>query len=222
MRAIYLAAAAALLLGTTASNAAQITGEYLESRTCDVYTGPCFANAEMDLAGKEAVMAWKVDRGSWKGVSLDGLGVALAITAQGTLGDDGIFGMKAGRVKAVLMVDKKASPQQREALIAFVKDSAPEFTKEIAAVHVVPIELKNDHLEGKGLFTAGKLAKIETRALTKGDCVCTNEVVYYQPLTKVQDFSPAYSKTISFQGKGLNNRWTTNAIRSSFLATFRK
>ena len=38
-----------------------------------MWTGPCFANAEMGLAGKEAVMAWKVDQGSWNDVKLDGL-----------------------------------------------------------------------------------------------------------------------------------------------------
>jgi hypothetical protein len=47
--------------------AAEISGEYLEARTCDVYTGPCFANGEVGIAGKEAVMAWKVDEGKWAG-----------------------------------------------------------------------------------------------------------------------------------------------------------
>jgi hypothetical protein len=71
--------------------AAQITGEYLEARTCNVYTGPCFANAEMSLTGKEALMAWKVDKGTWNDVKLDGLGAALILHAQGTLGYDGVF-----------------------------------------------------------------------------------------------------------------------------------
>ena len=69
---------------------------------------------------------------------------------------------------------------------------------------------------------AQKIAKIETRKLTRTDCVCTNEMVYYQPLTEVRNSSPAYSKTLSFQGKDFDNRWTTHNIRSSFLATFQK
>ena len=47
-------AAAALLALSSTGMAAQISGEYLESRTCSVYTGPCFANAEMGLAGNFA------------------------------------------------------------------------------------------------------------------------------------------------------------------------
>lgn len=204
------------------SNAAQIQGEYLESRSCAVYTGPCFANAEMDLAGKEAVMAWKVEKGAWSGIDLRGLGVALILNAEGTLGNDGVFAMKAGKVKSVILVDKRATAKQREALVAFVRDSAKDLTRDVVRVEATDIQLQNDHINGIGRFSAGKLASIETRALKAGDCVCTNEVVYYQPLTQVKDFSPAYSKTVSFQGDGLKNRWTIHNTRSAFLATFRK
>jgi len=211
-----------LLLSVSTAWSAQIRGEYLEARTCDVYTGPCFANAERELAGKEALVAWKVEQGSWQGVDLAGLGVALVMTAESTLGDDGIFGMDAGRIESVILVDEKANDQQHEALVAFAKDSAKELTKNVVKVQSTSIELKNDHLSGAGRFTAGDFAKIETRGLQKGDCVCTNEIVYYQPLTKVKDFSPAYTKDVTFRGTGLNNRWTNHEIRSAFLATFRR
>jgi hypothetical protein len=201
--------------------AGTITGEYLEARTCDVYTGPCFANAEMSLAGKEAVMAWKVDRGTWKDVTLDGLGVALVVKAEGTLGSDGVFPMKPGKTAAVIIVDENASSEQRGALIAFVKDSVQELTKNVINIVSAPITLKNDHLEGKGVFSAGKLASIETRKMQKLDCVCTNEMIYYQPLTKVENFSPAYTLKQAYQGEGLNGKWTSNNTRSAFLATFR-
>jgi hypothetical protein len=201
--------------------AGTITGEYLEARTCDVYTAQCFANAEMSLAGKEAVMAWKVDRGTWKDVTLDGLGVALVVKAEGTLGSDGVFPMKPGKTAAVIIVDENASSEQRGALIAFVKDSVQELTKNVINIVSAPITLKNDHLEGKGVFSAGKLASIETRKMQKLDCVCTNEMIYYQPLTKVENFSPAYTLKQAYQGEGLNGKWTSNNTRSAFLATFR-
>ena len=210
------------LFGLTASaSAGSITGEYLEARTCDVYTGPCFGNAEMSLAGKEAVLAWKVDKGDWKGVSLDGLGAALVVKAERTLGSDGVFPMEPGKTAAVIIVDEQASTEQRDAIVAFVKDQAQELTKNVIKVVSAPITLKNDHLEGVGLFSAGKLASIETRQLKKGDCVCTNELIFYQPLTKVENFSPAYSLKLSYQGEGLNNKWVNRNMRSSFLSTFR-
>src|SRR5712691_4572441 len=210
-----------LMVSVGTASAGTITGEYLEARTCDVYTGPCFANAEMSLAGKEAVMAWKVDRGSWNDVALDGLGVALIVKAEGTLGSDGIFPMKPGKTAAVILVDDRASSEQRDALVAFVKNSAEELTTNVLKVVSAPITLENDHLEGKGVFSAGKLASIETRQMKKGDCVCTNEMIFYQPLTKVENFSPAYSLKLSYQGDGLNGKWTNRNLRSAFLATFR-
>jgi hypothetical protein len=220
-RAFYLAAAA-VLFAASSSRGAGLTGEYLESRSCEVYTGPCFANAEMDLAGKEAVMAWKVDAGTWNGVALDGLVAALVVSADNTLGTDGVFPSKARRVRSVILVDEKADAKQRAALVDFVKDSARDLTREVARVDAVPIRLENDHLDGRGTFAAGNVARIETRALKGGDCVCTNEVVYYQPLTDVENVSPAYSLTQSYKGPGLGNQWTTNNKRGAFLATFRK
>lgn len=223
MRIQRLAAvAAALLLTVSTASAAKISGEYLEARTCDVYTGPCFANAEMGLSGKEALMAWKVEKGGWNNVSLHGLTAALVVNAENTLGYDGVFPMKPGKVQSVILIDDKATPEQKAALVAFVKDSAGKLTGNIKRIESVPMSLKNNHLDGKGVFSAGSVAKIETRGMKKTDCVCSNEVVYYQPLTKVKNFAPAYLNTLSFQGEGLNNRWTTHHIRSAFLATFRK
>jgi hypothetical protein len=222
MRSMPILTATAVLLLGSAGMAAEITGEYLEARTCDVYTGPCFANAEMDLAGKEAVMAWKVDKGGWQGVSLDGLGAALVVRSEQTLGDDGVFAMKPGKIDSVILVDERATAEQRTALVAFVKDSAKDYTAHVRKIQSVPFHLENDHLSGKGIFSAGDVASIETRQLRNGDCVCTNEIVYYLPLTKVENFSPAYSLKLGYQGEGLNSQWTSRNLRSSFLATFRR
>ena len=202
--------------------AAQITGEYLEARTCNVYTGPCFASAEMSLSGKEALMAWKVDKGTWNDVQLDGLGAALILHAQGTLGYDGVFPMQAGKVKSVLLVDEKASAEQHDALVAFVKNSTQDLSANVVNVQRVPFELKNDHIDNVGVFKAGELAEITTRKLKNGDCVCTNEVVYYQPLTEIDNASPAYSLKLSWQGEKLGTRFVNRGIRSAFLGTFRK
>lgn len=223
MRNAYWLAAVAVLCGVgSVANAAQISGEYIEARTCDVYTGPCFANGEIGLTGREAVMAWKVDEGSWAGQDLKGLGVALIIKASDTLGVGGSFYVNPDPITSVVLVDDAASEAQRTALVQFVKDSAPNLTKKITLVQAAPISLKNDHVSGKGLFTAGKLAKIETRALKGGDCVCSNESVIYPPLAKVDNSHAAFALNITFDGKGLDQTWTTVNKRSAFLATFEK
>jgi hypothetical protein len=220
-----LAAVAALTVAaavTTQAQAATIKGQYLEARTCSVYTGPCFGNAEIGLAGKEAVLAWKVEKGTWNDVSLDGLGVALVLSSEGTLGFDEVFDMDAGQIDSVILVDENASSEQQRALVEFVKDSARRLTANVKQVQSVPIKLENNHLDGHGTFSAGDVAKIETRAIQKGDCVCSNEIIFYLPLTDVDNYSPAYAGTNSFQGDGLGKRWAGGGERGAFLATFRK
>ena len=72
---VSLFSAALASNATTDTRDAGILGNYLEVRTADVWTGPCFANGEVNLVGKEAFMAWGVQSGSWNGVRLDGLKV---------------------------------------------------------------------------------------------------------------------------------------------------
>jgi len=205
-----------------ASAAPRISGDYLEARTCDVYTGPCFANGQIGSAGKEALMAWKVDKGSWNDIDLSGLSVVLVLEANDTLGSNLSFHVNPYPIHSVVIVDEKATAAQRDALIKFVRETAPELTDHIQRVEVAPISLKNDHLAGKGSLVAGNLARIETRKMAKGDCVCSNESVFYPPLTKVQNSQPTYSLEMGYQGPGLESKWLMNSMRSSFMATFRQ
>jgi len=219
----HLVLAGCLLCAVTGGvTAAEISGEYLEARSCDVWTGPCFANGEIGLSGKEAVMAWKVDQGSWNGVKLDNLSAVLVIVGEDTLGFGGTFTVRPDPIESVILVDKNANSQQREALIAFVKDSAKNLTKHVKQVESTEIQLTNDHVEGVGMLKAGDLAAIETRELKDGDCICTNEGIFYPPLAQVENFHPVYTKQMSFTGEGLNNTWNLLGKRSAFLATFKK
>jgi hypothetical protein len=47
-----------------AAGKGSVTGEYVEARTSEVFTGGCIMNSEAETMGKQAVLAWKVDRGS--------------------------------------------------------------------------------------------------------------------------------------------------------------
>ena len=71
--------AAALAFCGTLLQAQQIRGDYIESRSTDVYVAQCFANGEVGLTGNQALLAWHVQEGSWNGVKLDGLTVAAAV-----------------------------------------------------------------------------------------------------------------------------------------------
>jgi hypothetical protein len=197
-----------------------IYGNYVEARTADVYTGPCFANAEVGLVGQLAVFGWKVTKGSWQGVDLDGLGVVGVVKAHHTLGD--VY-ESAYPVKAVLIVDSRANIEQRMALQSFAKHMAGDLLGDVVRVDYEPVDLtfagSNVH-SMQATLTAGNLAKISTRALHEGDQICHNEEVWYRPLTKLDHAMPAYALAHQFSGEGLGTTWSSPDKRSSFVGSF--
>jgi hypothetical protein len=215
---------ATLLLVASAVFAAGISGnhvqgEYVEARTADVFTGACFANSEVGLTGDLAVFGWKITKGTWQGVNLDGLGVVAAVKASNTLGD--VY-TSAYPVKAVLIVDESASPEQRLALKSFAQRMGGDLLQDIVRIEYLPVSLKLDgniH-NATATLTAGSLAKIQTRSIHSGDHICSNEEVWYQPLTKLGHAMPAYTIAHNFKGEGLGTVWSSPSRRSGFVGNF--
>jgi hypothetical protein len=199
--------------------AAEIQGDYLETRSADVWTGPCFANGETGLVGREAIMAWRVDKGGWQGVSLDGLSVVGVVKASATLGDPFASPYPA---KAVMIVDEKASTDQRAALVAFAREMGGGILDTVVRTEVAPIAMSvsRGHHEAKGTLQAGELAQVETRAVGEKDKHCGNEDVYYPPLTSTDQALPAVAILDRFTGEGLGVSWTTHDKRNAFVGSF--
>src|SRR5437764_10918338 len=92
--------------------ARSVSGNYIEARTADVFTGPCFANGEAEINGKEAVLGWKINNGAWKGVNIAGLGVVAVVRADSTLGD---VHHPSKSIISSLIVDSRANAAQCDA-----------------------------------------------------------------------------------------------------------
>ena len=219
-KVLATAAIAALCLLSTSALAQQIKGEYVETRSADIYTGQCFANGEMGLAGDQAIVAWHVKEGSWDGVSLAGLSVVGAVKANATLGDP--FG-KPYPAKSVLLVDRKANEQQRQALINFAQEMGGELLRHVVKVMDVPINIRilQEHSASASVH-AGEFVKVETRAIGDKDHLCGNEDTFYPPLTNTTHAMPAVALTDQYQGQGLNVTWTLHDKRSAFVGTFER
>jgi hypothetical protein len=205
-----------LLAGMAVPGRAAMKGDYIEVRSADVYTGPCFANSEVGLTGKEAILAWRVKEGSWKGVNLDGLSVVAVVKANATLGDPYHAPYPA---HSVLILDQRATRRQQKALQEFAASMAGRLLSRVVKVDTAPIQLKIAQ-HGTATLKAGNLASIQTRSLCLGDDICGNEVVYYPPLVKVAGAMPAFTLEDSFQGKGLGVVWDHIDKRSAFIGAF--
>ena len=197
-----------------------VHGEYLEARTADVYTGPCFANGEVGQTGKLAVMGWHIDQGSFDGVQLDGLSVVGVLRAKDTIGD---FTLTSNPAKAVIIVDQKATPEQQMALKSLAQRMGGSLLSDVVRVDVQPMtfSMKDNNVHTRvASLVAGDLARISTRPLKDTDQVCHNEEVWYQPLVKLEHAMPAYTTGNAYDGKALGETWNISEKRGSFVGTF--
>src|SRR6476646_248117 len=192
MRKLMVSLVTLLGLSAFAATNPQIKGAYLETRSADVYVGQCFANGEVNTAGQEAIVAWHISSGQWEGVSLDGLTVVGAIKAQATLGDP--YG-KPYPARSVLLVDRQATPEQRQALINFAQEMGGDLLRHVVRVVDAPIDMEvaqGEH-STRARLQAGHVVTVETRAIGDNDHLCGND---------------------------LNTSWTLHDKRSAFVGTF--
>jgi hypothetical protein len=209
----------ALLLSAllVADSSAGLRGQYVEARTCDVFTGSCFANADTGLTGKNAVLAWKIDSGAAGGVRLDGLGVVVVVSATDTLGLK-----QSGPGRSVILVDEKATTGQRDALVAFAKSQVGKLAGEVVAVRSAAFGLEICHCDGEACATlkAGAV-KVRTRCIDPShDKACGNEDTLYPPLAKGVRAKAALAVEHSFTGKDLKETWNDGGRRGAFVGTF--
>jgi hypothetical protein len=205
------------LLAPVAAPAPEVRGQYVEARTCDVFTGNCFANADTGLTGKNAVLAWKVTAGTVGGTRLDGLGVVAVVAAHDTLGLK-----QTGPARAVLIVDSRANPTQRSALIRLARQQGGDLVRNVVAVQSARIDLDVGTCTegGCGELRAGA-AHIETRCLDhKHDKICGNESAFYPPLARDVKVRPAIAVEHSYTGKGVNETWEDAGRRAAYLGSF--
>ena len=220
-RVIFIGTAILSLLSLTATaQTRRISGDYIETRNAEVWTSACIANGELNLAGDQAIIAWRVNHGEWNGVSLEGLGVVAVVKASATLGDQ--FN-DPYPVKAVLIVDERANAEQQKALVALAQELAGQLVKDVIDVKIAPIKMEMSHHvmhDAKSSLRAGNLVGVETRGVSEKDHFCGNEGVFYAPLTPLVHSMPAVAELDQYDGPGLGVIWTLHGKRSAFVGSF--
>ena len=85
-----------------------LEADYLQACNCD-YGCPCEFQAPPSMGYCEGTGAWKITKGKFGEVSLDGLGFAFAAKWPGPI--------HLGNGTAALFFDERATPEQRDALV---------------------------------------------------------------------------------------------------------
>jgi hypothetical protein len=219
-RLLAMFVASVFMLVGSALAAEQISGDYIETRSADVWTGPCFANGQVGLNGQEAILAWHVQRGAWNGVSLAGHSVVAVVRANATLGDPYADPYPA---KAILIVDDEATPQQQAALSAFARHMGGKLLASVDRIVSAPVDfavLRDHQHHGAAFLRAGSFVTVQTRGLNDKDHFCGNEHTYYPPLTETAHAMPVVAMTDKYQGNDLGESWELHDQRSAFVGTF--
>lgn len=224
MRTSFLAlVAATLLILPSAASAADhdasgtaVSGDYVEARTAEVFTGGCIMGSEGEVSGREAIMAWRVGHGSVNGVSLDGLAVVAVVAADTSLGMQELGGAAPSVVKAALRVDQRATPAQRKALVTLARSLAPDVIQDVIDVKAVPIAFERD---GAHVAVRAGEATLDVSTHMHHDPSC-GALQWFTPLADTEHAQLGMTKTQAWSGSSLGAKWSQSDRRSSFFGTF--
>src|SRR5438132_5459141 len=214
MNKLLLGLSAALIAGSAAcvSAAPAVTGDYVEARSCNVYAGPCHFGSEYTTAGREAVMAWRVQRGASAGQTLDGLG-AVAVVA----GEDNLAVAGTPR-RTVFYVDERATPAQREALVALLRAKTGADFGRVVAVRAAPIAFE-DQSDGVRV-SVPNVARLEATKMPDAACCRWPGQRWYDPLARAQDVQVGNAAVNEYDDSLLNVRWANNGANSVLFGRF--
>ncbi|HEU4752344.1 MAG TPA: DUF1326 domain-containing protein, partial [Armatimonadota bacterium] len=210
MKLSYLSAAAlaAGLLATGASAAPAVTGDYVESRSANVYVGACHHEGEIQTAGRNAVMAWNITSGEFNGTDLKGVTAVAVVAADRNLGVEG-----AAR-RSVLYVSEQASPAQRDALVALLKERAPQALGELVAVKsaAVSFDASGDLYRVQVPGAAFMKIKKQTQTL----CCKQPYVLWDRPFVPVKAAKAGYCVGVEFKDRGLLQAWSATDQNNAY------
>jgi hypothetical protein len=214
-RAILTAALAALVAAPLLARGASIRGAYVEARTAEVFTGGCIMNGEAATTGREALLAWKVDRGSFDGVALNGLAVVAAVAGDANLGIREIGGDVA-HTRSAIFVDERATPAQRAALVSMAKQLSNGVVGTVVETTPTTIQFVD---EGKAIRVSAKSLRLTVEKEMTHDQTCGGKQ-WFHPLSTVDGADMGTTSENAFSGGALGTKWSDPNKRSSFFGTF--
>ena len=193
-----------------------VEGQLLEACSCGGPC-PCWVGDDPDGGTCDTVIAYHYDKGHINDVDVAGLTLALVAHVPGNI--------LKGNWKVAVHVDKKATPQQKEAILAAhtgklggpLADLAP-LIGEVLGVYDVPIQF--DIKEGKGNIRVGDAVSAEMQPYTDAQGRPTKLV---DSIFSTIPGSPAYvGKAMDYRVNLPEHKmkWEFNG-RNAVLGTFR-
>jgi hypothetical protein len=205
-------ALATTLLAGAAQAAPAVTGDYVESRSANVYIGACHHEGEVQTAGRNALLAWSFKDGSVNGVDLKGVN-AVAVVA-----GDRYLAMDEAQRRSVLYVSDQATPAQREAVVALLKERAPKALGEVVEVKTAPISFDASGELYRVQVTGVAFMKIKKQ--TQATCCKQPYEIWGKPFVPVAAAKAGYCVGVEYKDKGLVQAWSATDQNNAFFGQF--
>lgn len=189
-------------------------GRLIEVHSCEVFAGACMVSSQATLAGRTTLQVWDLAGGSWDGMDLGGLQVAVLLqsstenlAAPNTLAD-----------QAVIYLSDDVPRAQSDALASWLRSRDSQLAAARIQTRRVRLSLTRS---AEGIqFEAGPYVSLSTVAA--GDCenrVC-GESLWYEPSTPTSIFTVAVNAGSVVREPLLKLMWTDFGKRSVFVARF--
>jgi hypothetical protein len=220
MKLICSVAVCAVIVSTgllrAETDPARVTGDYVEVRTAEVFTGGCILGSEWESLGREAILGWRVSKGAMNGTTLDGLAVVAVVGADRNLGSETLGAPAPTDIRAVLMVDERANGAQREALVAMVRGLAPSLMRNVLRVRSVPISFAREGVDVR-LRAAEATLDVTTEFEHSPTC---GAMRWFDPLASTTKAELGLARSHAWSGSAPGATWAQTDRKSSFVGTF--
>ena len=214
MKALHLSVAALVagLVASGAQAAPAVTGDYVESRSANVFVGACHHEGEILTAGRNAVLAWNIMDGAYNNVNLKGVSAVAVVAA------DKHLEMKDAKRQSMVYISDQATPEQREAAVALLKERAGSALGEVLAVKSAPVafDAKGDmyrvHVDG--------IAYMKIRKQTAELCCKQPYEVWGKPFVPVKAAKTGYCVGVGYKDTGLLQSWNATDQNNAYFGEF--
>ncbi|MCC6857270.1 MAG: DUF1326 domain-containing protein [Bryobacterales bacterium] len=188
-----------LAAGLAAAQTSVIQGDYIEDRSNHVYGCYCEWSGESQTAGKEAVLAWHVRSGEYRGTPLNGVKMAAVIVGERTLSMG-----KAAR-RSVLAFDAAAGPAERRAAEALLREKYGALLGEVVSVQVMPIEFQRE--DERAALRIGDVVRLEMRKAKPDQDGMQGATLWFDPFIPLRESSIGTTLQATYSGDEFNHKW---------------
>jgi hypothetical protein len=191
-------------------------GRYVEARTASVFAGACHYGGEAATAGREALLAWRIERGSFAGVDLAGVEIAALVAAERNLAEP-------GPRRALVRVDAQLDAARARAALLWLATTRRGALGDVLEVELGPLEIA---FEGDGYRVRGAQvpegASFDLDGATLADraCCAMPQDVWYRPFEALEGRLVGLDARFRASSDGLGVRFARAGDNEAFTGSF--